>query len=67
MAGLCAQSRSDTSALGMIASAHPLATDAGYAVLRAGGNAFDAAAAVSFMLSVVEPSMSGIGGRLQAI
>ena len=65
--GLCAQSRSDTSALGMIASAHPLATDAGYAVLRAGGNAFDAAAAVSFMLSVVEPSMSGIGGRLQAI
>jgi gamma-glutamyltranspeptidase/glutathione hydrolase len=65
--GLSSQTKSDTSALGMIASAHPLATDAGHAVLRAGGNAFDAAAAVSFMLSVVEPSMSGIGGRLQAI
>lgn len=67
VSGLSSQTKSDTSALGMIASAHPLATDAGHAVLRAGGNAFDAAAAVSFMLSVVEPSMSGIGGRLQAI
>lgn len=67
LSGLYSQTKSDTSALGMIASAHPLATDAGHAVLRAGGNAFDAAAAVSFMLSVVEPSMSGIGGRLQAI
>ena len=66
-AGLFAQSKSDTSSRGMVASAHTLATDAGHAVLRAGGNAFDAAAAVSFMLSVVEPSMSGIGGRLQAI
>ena len=45
-----------------IASAHALATDAGFATLRAGGNAFDAAVAVSATLSVVEPISSGIGG-----
>jgi gamma-glutamyltranspeptidase/glutathione hydrolase len=45
-----------------IASAHRLATEAGHEVIAKGGNAFDAAVAVSAVLSVVEPVSSGIGG-----
>lgn len=46
----------------MVATANPLATEAGLEILRAGGSATDAAIAVQLVLGLVEPQSSGLGG-----
>ncbi|MBK8858133.1 MAG: gamma-glutamyltransferase [Opitutaceae bacterium] len=52
---------------GMVVAGHPQAAQIGVAVLRAGGNAVDAAVAISLALGVAEPQASGLGGKLMLL
>ena len=52
---------------GVVASEHPLASQAGASILGRGGNAVDAAIAVNAVMGVVAPMMNGVGGDLFAV
>jgi gamma-glutamyltranspeptidase / glutathione hydrolase len=62
-----ASRRSPVFARNVVSTSQPLATQAGIAALRAGGNALDAALATAITLTVVEPCSNGIGSDLFAI
>ena len=54
--------RGPTARKGVIATGHPLVTEAAAGILRAGGNAFDAALAAGFAAAVAEPMFTSLGG-----
>jgi gamma-glutamyltranspeptidase / glutathione hydrolase len=70
MSDQISRSRGDSPAVGahgVVASSQPLAVEVGIEILKAGGNAVDAAIAVDAMLGLVEPMSCGVGGDLFAI